>query len=94
MTAPVGDDVGGAVLLTLYGTLQTATVALTYFDLFDDTQEMSVGALRWRMLLWEPWFLVWGLILGLAAWRFGRTGDQPPSSSTTSRASRLGATKV
>ena len=75
-------------------TWPTATVALTDFDLFDDTLEMSEGALRWRMLLWEPWFLVWGLILGLAAWQFGRTGDQPPSSSTTSRASRLGSTKV
>ena len=84
----------GAVVLTLYGALQTATVALTYVDVFDDTQEMSEGVLRWRMLLWEPWFLLWGLLLGLAAWNFGRARNQPPSASTTRRASRLGATNV
>ena len=84
----------GAVVLTVYGVLQTAAVALIYFGVSDDTQELSRGALRWRMLLWEPWFLVWGLLLGLAAWHYGRAGGQPPSSSITSRASRLGATNV
>lgn len=84
----------GAVVLTLYGAAQTAAVVLINFGVVDDTQGMSERALRWRMLLWEPWFLAWGVLLGLAAWQFGRTGDQPPSSSTTSRASRLGATNV
>ncbi|HEV2761078.1 MAG TPA: hypothetical protein VGV86_16070 [Acidimicrobiales bacterium] len=69
-------------------------VALINVGVVDDTHELSEGALRWRMLLWEPWFLVWGVLLGLAAWHFRRTGDQPPSSSSTSRASRLGATNV
>jgi hypothetical protein len=29
-------------------------------------------ALRWHVLLWDLWFLVWGLLLGVAAWRYGR----------------------
>ncbi len=62
----------GAALLTVYGALQTGTVILMNMGVIDDTQGLSPGALRWRMFLWEPWFLVWGLLLGLAAWRDGR----------------------
>jgi hypothetical protein len=29
-------------------------------------------ALRWHVLVWDLWFLVWGLLLGVAAWQFGR----------------------
>jgi hypothetical protein len=30
------------------------------------------AALWWHVLVWDLWFLVWGVLLGLAAWRFGR----------------------
>ena len=41
-------------------------------------QPLSPSELRWRMLLWEPWFLVWGLLLGLAAGQYRRrTGRYP-----------------
>jgi len=71
----------GAVILTLYGVSQTATVALLHFGVFEDTQHFSAGALRWRMLVWEPWFLVWGVVLGLAAWHYARAGGPPSPSS-------------
>jgi hypothetical protein len=29
-------------------------------------------ALRWHVLVWDLWFLVWGLLLGVAAWQYGR----------------------
>lgn len=29
-------------------------------------------ALRWHVLVWDLWFLVWGLLLGVAAWQHGR----------------------
>jgi hypothetical protein len=61
-----------AVVLTLYGISQTVAVALVWSGVSENTQGLPAGALRWRMLLWEPWFLVWGLLLGLAAWRFSR----------------------
>lgn len=70
----------GAVLLTAYGFLQTGTVALTGLGILDDTQDLSSGALRWRLFLWEPWFLVWGLLLGLAVSRT-RT---PPTEAVSS----------
>jgi hypothetical protein len=28
--------------------------------------------LRWHVLFWDLWFVVWGLLLGVAAWRYGR----------------------
>ena len=30
------------------------------------------AALWWHVLVWDLWFLVWGVLLGVAAWRFGR----------------------
>jgi hypothetical protein len=29
-------------------------------------------ALRWHVLVWDLWFVVWGLLLGVAAWHYGR----------------------
>jgi len=62
----------GAVLLSVYGALQLTGVALIRFGV-DPT------VLLWRLLLWEPWFLVWGLLLGMAAWcaRQCRTNGLP-----------------
>lgn len=64
---------GGAGMLTLYGATQTGLVTLMWSGAYDNpSQDFSSSELRWRMLLWEPWFLVWGLLLGLAAWQYGR----------------------
>ncbi|WP_328304607.1 DUF3995 domain-containing protein [Actinomycetospora sp. NBC_00405] len=54
-----------AVLLTLYGAVQTGAVALAATG-FLDVEPIDPTVLRWRMFLWEPWFLVWGLLLGIA----------------------------
>ncbi len=27
-------------------------------------------ALHWHLALWDPWFLLWGLLLGATTWRF------------------------
>jgi hypothetical protein len=27
-------------------------------------------ALRWHVAFWDPWFAVWGLLLGAAAWHY------------------------
>jgi hypothetical protein len=34
-------------------------------------------ALRWHVFVWDLWFLVWGLGLGIAAWRCCRSGTAP-----------------
>lgn len=63
---------GAAILLTLYGAVQTASVALVRVGVSPDPPVDST-VLWWRLLLWEPWFLLWGVLLGLAARNAGRT---------------------
>ena len=58
---------GAAALLTLYGALQTASVALVRLDIVNPDPPVPSSVLWWRLLLWEPWFLLWGVLLGLAA---------------------------
>jgi hypothetical protein len=71
-----------AVLLTLYGAVQTAAVALAAAGLVD-VEPIDPTVLRWRMFLWEPLFLVWGLLLGIAVWQRRRspTIDRTPRCS-------------
>jgi hypothetical protein len=30
----------------------------------------SAAVSRWHVFVWDLWFLVWGIALGLAAWRY------------------------
>ncbi|WP_166435869.1 DUF3995 domain-containing protein [Cellulomonas shaoxiangyii] len=67
----------GATVLVLYGALQVASVALVAAGAVVPAEPLSDRALRWRLLLWEPWFLVWGLLLGGATLRRQRLPDAP-----------------
>ncbi len=58
----------GAAVLTAYGLVQVTAVALVATGLITPDVPIAPSVLRWRLLLWEPWFLVWGLLLGLATW--------------------------
>lgn len=58
----------GAVLLTVYGLVQVVSVALVALGVLTPTQPVEPSVLWWRLLLWEPWFLVWGVLLGLTPW--------------------------
>lgn len=58
---------GCAAILILYGLLQEASVALVMLDVITPAEPADPTVLRWRLLLWEPWFVVWGVLLGLAA---------------------------
>ncbi|WP_367186615.1 DUF3995 domain-containing protein [Sporichthya sp.] len=66
---------GAAAPLALYGGLQTASVALVRFDIITPDEPVASSVLWWRLLLWEPWFLLWGVLLGLAARNAGRRWD-------------------
>ncbi len=58
----------GAALLTVYGLVQVSSVALVAVGVLTPTQPVEPVVLWWRLLLWEPWFLLWGVLLGLTAW--------------------------
>jgi hypothetical protein len=67
----------GAAVLSAYGVLQTVSIILVALDRLELDEPLDTRALRWRMFLWEPWFLVWGVLLGSAAWHFQvRTREQ------------------
>lgn len=58
----------GAALLTVYGVVQIGSVAAVAFGVLTPSYPLPSAVLWWRLLLWEPWFLLWGVLLGLTAW--------------------------
>ena len=61
-----------SVVLTLYGGLLVAVGASVLAGVIRPAGPVDRTALRWHVLLWDLWFLVWGLLLGVAAWHHGR----------------------
>jgi len=60
------------VVLTLYGGLLVAVGALVLAGAIRPAGPVDRTALRWHVLVWDLWFLVWGLLLGVAVWHYGR----------------------
>jgi hypothetical protein len=55
------------VVLTLYGGAQVLLGALALTGVLGEPG--NPRALRWHVLLWDPWFLLWGLLLLVAVRR-------------------------
>jgi hypothetical protein len=64
----------GAVVLVLYGGLNVGAGALVLAGVIEVGGAVDRTALWWHVLVWDLWFLVWGVLLGLAAWCCAR-GD-------------------
>jgi uncharacterized membrane protein len=60
-----------AIVLTLYGLAQTAAAQLTYAGVVDAAPSADDRRLVWRAFVWDPWFLIWGL-LAVAALLYAR----------------------
>jgi hypothetical protein len=41
-------------------------------DILPTPEPVDRTALWWHLLVWDAWFLVWGVLLGVAAWHFTR----------------------
>lgn len=65
-----------------------AAVALVLGGVVEGPGAGDRGALWWHVLVWDLWFLLWGVLLGMAAWRFGRGGLR---ASAAARAGGPGA---
>ena len=63
---------GGAVVLVVYGGLYVLGGALALGGVVEVAGSEDRVALWWHVLVWDLWFLVWGVLLGIAAWEFGR----------------------
>jgi hypothetical protein len=61
-----------STVLTAYGGLLVAVGALVLTGAISPSGPVDRTALRWHVMVWDLWFLVWGLLLGVAAWHYGR----------------------
>ncbi len=68
--------VAGGVL-TLYGGVLVVVGALALTGVLGEPADPT--ALRWHVLLWDPWFLLWGLLLVVAALSRRRLSRGSPS---------------
>ena len=58
----------GAVVLVLYGGVNVVAGALALAGVIDVAGGVDRTALWWHVLVWDLWFVVWGVLLGMAAW--------------------------
>lgn len=66
-----------AVVLNVYGGALTLGGLLVQADVLHASQDADHYAMAWHTYFWDPWFLVWGLLLTTALWR---SRSQQPSS--------------
>jgi hypothetical protein len=55
-----------AVILTVYGLVWTAVGLLVQAGVIGTSATADHRALEWHAYLWDPWFLVWGLLVTAA----------------------------
>ena len=60
----------GSVVLILYGGVLVLVGGLVLGNLVTPSAPVDEHALRWHVFVWDLWFLVWGIALGLTAWRY------------------------
>jgi Protein of unknown function (DUF3995) len=63
---------GGSAVLVLYGGALVLVGGLVLDGVVDPSGPVDEHALRWHVFVWDLWFLVWGVLLGLATWRYRR----------------------
>jgi hypothetical protein len=70
-----------AAILVIYGGVLTVTGLLVQADVLHESVNGDQKAQRWHAFVWDPWFLVWGLVLmtALARSRHPRHEQAPPS---------------
>lgn len=69
-----------SAVLCLYGGAVVVAGALVLAGVVDPSGPVDRTALRWHVFLWDLWFLVWGILLGVAAWHFGRDPGRRPAA--------------
>jgi hypothetical protein len=70
-------SIAGSLILVLYGGAAVLAGGLVLADVITPSGPVDRHALRWHVFLWDLWFSVWGVALGLAAWRCSREGRSP-----------------
>jgi hypothetical protein len=84
---------GASALLVVYGGLAVLLGALVLSGVIDPAGGVDRAALRWHVGVWDLWFLVWGILLALAAagyWRRTATGLPRDGAANPVRSRRGG----
>jgi Protein of unknown function (DUF3995) len=68
-----------ALILVFYGGLLTLVGLLVQLNVVPASADADQKALRWHAYLWDPWFLVWGLLLAAGLVRSRRHGPRRPA---------------
>src|SRR5262245_37297611 len=63
---------GTSVLLLVYGAANLAQDVLIVGGVIPTPVGLGAVAARWHLFLWDPWWLLGGLLFALATWRFSR----------------------
>ncbi len=73
-----------AALLTVYGLVLTSVGLLVQAGVIHRSAHADQKALAWHAFFWDPWFLLWGLLI-IAALRQRRAPgpDPPPTTRAT-----------
>jgi len=71
---------GAALVLTLYGGAQLTTQVLIKLGAIQIPDDVDWHAFAWHLYLWSPWFVLWGVLMGLTAWCYHR---RPSPTATT-----------
>jgi hypothetical protein len=58
-----------AAILVGYGLVLTASGLLVQAGVIKAAVPADRLALKWHAYLWDPWFLIWGIVVFLALWR-------------------------
>jgi hypothetical protein len=77
-----------AAILTVYGLVQTTAGLLVQAGVIHTSATADHRALAWHAYLWDPWFLIWGLLIAAALLR-GQ--DRRRSITAVARRSGQGA---
>ena len=61
---------GAGTLFTLYGGANLIVRGVMALGLIETPESMRSVAARWHLVLWDPWWLLGGVLFLLAAWQF------------------------
>jgi hypothetical protein len=68
---------GVSAVLVVYGGLNVAAGALVLAGAIHPSGSVNRTALRWHVGVWDLWFLLWGVLLALAAVGYWRRTARP-----------------
>jgi hypothetical protein len=66
-----------SALLVVYGALNVLAGVLVLGDVIHPSGRVDRTALRWHAGVWDLWFLVWGILLAVAAISYWRAQPRP-----------------